>query len=285
MAIARLKKIPYVLSPHGLLCEWSLQQSVRKKQIFLNLIEQANLDSSQAIHFTAEQERQEASCLKIAAPSFVVPLGLALPPLRADAHQRLRQHLQLPEDEFVILFMSRLHPKKGLEFLIQALAQLTPARFTFILAGSGSAEYLATIKSLLAAHQLLERTHLAGFAEGDTKNLFLQGSDLFALTSYSENFGVAVLEAMAAKLPVLLTPGVALASIVQQHQLGWVVEQDVQAIALAIADYLNYPEQGQEIGDRARQLILEKYSWGAIADQMGQAYQNILQKKPLATLY
>jgi glycosyltransferase involved in cell wall biosynthesis len=284
MAIARLQKIPYVVSPHGLLCEWSLQQSVRKKQIYRQLIEQKNLNGSQAIHFTAEQEQQEAAGLNISAPSFIIPLGLTLPAAIPNPRQRLRQQLQIPEQEFVVLFMSRLHPKKGLDYLIQALGQLTHERFTFILAGSGAPEYLDQVKSLLTLHQLSDRTHLAGFVEGETKNLFLQGSDLFALPSYSENFGVVVLEAMAAKLPVLLTPGVALAPMVQQHQVGWVVEQDVKAITTAIADALHCPNQGKEMGERAEQLIAEQFSWSAIATQMEHTYQTILQKKPLAAL-
>ncbi len=279
MAIARRQKIPYVLSPHGLLCEWSLQQSARKKQIYRQLIEQKNLDGSQGIHFTAEQEQQEAASLNIAAPSFIIPLGLTPPTVLSNARQLLREQLQIPAQEFVILFMSRLHPKKGLEYLIQALGALTHERFTFILAGSGAPEYLDQVKSLLALHQLSDRTHLAGFVGGETKNLFLQGSDLFALPSYSENFGVVVLEAMAAKLPVLLTPGVALAPMVHQHQVGWVVEQNVKAITTAIADALHCPQQRKEMGDRAYQLISEQFTWSAIGSQMQQVYGDILQQK------
>ena len=94
-----------------------------------------------------------------------------------------------------------------------------------------------------------------GLFKEKIKDLLIQGSDLFALTSHSENFGVVVLEALAVGLPVLVTPGVALASVVQQHQLGYVASLDVSAIASAIEKHLTNPQQANEMGTRARQLI------------------------------
>lgn len=284
MAIARYKNLPYIVSPHGLLCEWSLQQSTRKKQSYLKLIEQANLNHSQAIHFTSQQEQQEVSQLELSAPSFVLPLGLTPPKLIPDARYRLRQRFNIPADEPVILFLSRLHYKKGLDYLIPALSQLTHHRFTFILAGNGTPDYEAQIQSLLISTGLCDRTHVVGFVEGETKDILMQGSDLFALTSHSENFAVAVLEALTVGLPVLVTPGVALASVVSQHQLGYVPDLDVFAIANALDAYLSAPQAAKDMGNRARQLILEKYTWKKIVSQMQHVYTNILQHKPFPTL-
>ncbi len=285
MAIARLKNVPYIVMPHGLLCEWSLQQSARKKQIYLSLIEKANLNHSQTIHLTSQQEQQEVSQLGLSTPSFVLPLGLSPPNVIPDARHRLRQYLNIPTDEPVILFLSRLHPKKGLDYLIPALGKLTHHRFTFVIAGSGSKEYEAEIESLLVSNGIRDRTHFAGFVEGETKNIFTQGSDLFALTSHSENFAVVVLEALAAGIPVLVTPGVALACVVAQQQLGYVPEMDVLAIASALDHYLSHPQEAKGRGDRARQFILEKYTWEKIASQMQQVYTDILQRKPIPTFY
>lgn len=278
MAIARLKGIPYIVRPLGQLCEWSLQQSARKKQIYLDLIERANIKHSQALHFTSELEQQEASHLNLGVSSFVLPHGLDIPAAIPDARLRLRQYLNVPLDQPIILFLSRLHPKKGLEYLIPALGKLNHHRFTFVLAGNGSPNYTDELKSLVVSTGIGERTHFAGFLEGESKNLFLQGSDLFVLTSHSENFGVAVLEALAAGLPVLITPGVALASIVQQHKLGYVIPQDVLEIANAVDDFLNSPQLGKQMGDRARQLVLEQYTWQNIACQMIEIYTKIIKK-------
>lgn len=276
MAIARSKNIPYIVTPHGLLCNWSLQQSAQKKQIYLKLIERANINSSQTIHFTSQQEQQEVSQLKLETPELVLPLGISLPKQIPDARLRLRQQFNIPIDEPIIIFLSRLHPKKGLDYLIPALSKVAHYRFSFILAGSGTPEYEAQLNSLITSSGLRDRTFFAGFVTGETKELLLQGSDLFVLTSHSENFAVAVLEALAVGLPVLITPGVALAAVVQQHKLGYVTDLNVLAITNALEHYLNHPQAAKEMGDRAYQMIHEKYTWKQIASQMQQVYVDIL---------
>ena len=278
MAIARLKGIPYIAVPHGMLCQWSLQQKESKKKTYLALIERANLNHSQALHLTSSQEEEELSQLNLKAPNFILPHGLSLPTPIPDARHQLRQRLNLPEEEPIILFMSRLHYKKGLEYLIPALGKLSHRRFNFILAGNGSPEYEAQIDELLTAAGMRDRTYHPGFVSGETKELFLQGSDFFALTSHSENFGIAVLEAMAGGLPVLATSGVALASTVKQHQLGYVTELDIPAIATAIEHHLNHPQQAKAMGDRARELILNRYTWKQIAARLIETYEAILNQ-------
>ncbi|WP_044207441.1 glycosyltransferase [Coleofasciculus chthonoplastes] len=285
MAIARLRGIPYIVRPLGQLCQWSLQQSAGKKQIYLNLIERANLQHSQAIHFTSLQEQREASELNLKPPSFILPHGVSVPAFIPDAHYQLRQRLNVPEDEPIILFISRLHPKKGLEYLIPALGKLADQRFTFVLAGSGSCQYEAEIDALLIAAGIDKRTYRSGFVTGEMKDLLLQGSDVFALTSHSENFGVVVLEALAVGLPVLVTPGVALASVVKQHQLGYVAELDVAAIASAMKQLLNHRQETKVMGNRARQLILEQYTWNRIALNLIEVYTAIIQKYPVPFFY
>ncbi|QHG18555.1 glycosyltransferase [Nostoc sp. ATCC 53789] len=283
MAIARFQGVPYIVRPLGQLCEWSLQQSSRKKQIYLQLIEKANLNYSKSIHFTSKQEQQEASQLNLSSPSFILPHGVDIPNINPNARQHLRQYLNLPNDEPIILFLSRLHHKKGLEYLIPALGKLSDYRFTFVLAGSGSQEYESEIKSLLVSNGIKNRTHIAGFVKGEIKDLIMQGSDLFALTSYSENFGVAALEALAVGLPVLLTPGIALADLVVQQHLGYVTELQVTAIAAAIQQVLDCPEEAQKRGDRARKFILENYTWDRIASKQISVYTEIIESQTVST--
>ncbi|MBU7586818.1 MAG: glycosyltransferase [Nostoc sp. TH1S01] len=278
MAIARLKKIPYIVTPHGLLCEWSLEQSQLKKQVYLKIIEQANLNSSQAIHFTSQKEQQEVLRLGLKSPNFVLPLGISLPNHISNASYRLRQKFNIPEDEPVILFLSRLHYKKGLDYLIPALAKLAHHRFTFILAGSGNPDYEAEIESLLGSHRLHNRTRIVGFVAGETKDILMQGADLFVLTSHSENFAVSVLESLSVGVPVLVTPGVALASVVQENQLGYVPEMDVFAIANALEDFLNNPQIAKITGIRASQFIRNKYTLEKLASQMKHRYAKIINQ-------
>ena len=274
MAIARIKKVPYICRPIGQLCGWSLQQKQQKKKLYLDLIERANLKGSQALHFTSEQEREEVNRLNLNTDSFILPHGLSVPTQIADAKQKLRQQYNLSDNEFVILFLSRIHPKKGLDHLIPALGKLADKPFTFILAGNGDRQYELEVTQLLEQYQIKERTLQVGFVEGETKNLLLQGSDLFALTSYSENFGVALLEALAAGTPALVTPGVALSSLVQQKDFGYVVGLDCDRIVESIEHCLNSPSELKILGKQAREFVIQNYTWNSNASQLIDLYRN-----------
>lgn len=277
MTIARLRKVPYIVRPLGQLCHWSLQQGQRKKQMYLNLVERANLNRAQFIHFTSTQEQQEANAIGLKSASIVLSHGLVMPPLLPEAKLRLRQSLNLPEDEPIILFLSRLHPKKGLNFLIQALSKLQNHRFTLVLAGNATPEYETEVQLLAQKAGLTDRIRRLGFVTGEFKTLLLQGSDLFALTSHSENFGIAVLEAMANGLPVLLTSGVALASVVEQSQLGWVTPLEHSAITSAFQQFFDNPTQAEQMGNDARIMVNQKYTWNQIATDLIKYYESALQ--------
>jgi glycosyltransferase involved in cell wall biosynthesis len=268
MAIARIQKVPYINRPLGQLCKWSLQQSKLRKQIYLNVIERSNLLHSQAIHFTAQQEQEEFNLLKLNIPSFVLPHGVKVPELISDAQERVRKLLQIPDRSPIILFLSRIHPKKGLEYLIDALGRLKDYNFAFVIAGSGESNYVSQMQDLLVTHGIRDRTYLVGFVEGETKNLYLQGADLFALTSHSENFGIAAIESLSSGTPVLITDGVAIAPMVQEQAIGYVTKLEIKAIASTIQDFFEHPYIATQKGDRARQYIAEHYAWTKIAQKL-----------------
>jgi glycosyltransferase involved in cell wall biosynthesis len=277
MSIARLKCVPYITTPHGLLCEWSLQQSGQKKQAYLNLIERANLDRARTIHVTCEQERDDVVALNFKSPISILPLALTeMPAEIPNAAKLLRQSLNCPADEPIILFLARLHYKKGLEYLIPALGKLGDRRFTFVIAGNGSPAYEAEIKALVVAAGIEQRTRMVGFVEGDRKDLLIQGADLFALTSHSENFGIAVLEALIVGTPVLLTPGVGLASVVRDNDLGYVADLNIDAISQALDRHLSDPGRSKQLGIRARQFAIENFTWDKIATGLIQVYQTLV---------
>jgi glycosyltransferase involved in cell wall biosynthesis len=111
---------------------------------------------------------------------------------------------------------------------------------------------------------------------GEIKDILLQGSDIFVLTSHSENFGVAVLEAMAAGLATIVTPGVALASMIKENQVGYVPELDIVEIAKTIEYCLSHSQEVKATSDRARQFIQENYTWDYIASKMVSIYQDTI---------
>jgi glycosyltransferase involved in cell wall biosynthesis len=275
MTVARLQGIPYIVSPLGLLCTWSLQQSAQKKQMYLQMIERQNLNHCKALHFASTLEQQEVSSLHLNPSGFVLPHGLNCPAPIANARQKLRQFLDLPKDETIFLFLSRLHPKKGLDFLLKALNKISHHQFTLVIAGQGEPGYEQELQNLVEQLGLKKRVRFVGFVGGETKDIMLQGADLFTLTSFSENFGIAVLEALAAGLPVLITPEVALADIVKAEQFGLVLPLEVDVIAYGLQYFLFNRQVYKEIGTRACSYVAQNYSWEKVAVNFAKAYEVI----------
>ena len=281
MTIARAKSIPYVCTPHGLLGEWALRQKSIKKQIYLRLVERSNIEGARALHFTAEMERNESRRLGLKVPDFVCPCVVNLPKPTEDASRLLRNELAVSGDEPIILYLSRIHTKKGLEYLIPALAANNDIPFTFVLAGSGDPAYELKIRHLVDELGIQDRTRFPGFVTGESKNLLLQGADLFVLTSHTESFGIAVLEALGAGTPVLITPGVALSPLVKDKGLGYVPNLDVNAITAALRRFLNERETARLMGQRGREYVHRHYAWSRVASDLIQVYQSVLSQQPL----
>jgi glycosyltransferase involved in cell wall biosynthesis len=285
MTIARLRRVPYLTTAHGLLREWSLNHRRQKKQAYLQLIERSNLDGASAIHLTCQQERDELQAVNLRAPAFILPLALTeIPAQIPHAASLLRQSLNCPADEPILLFLSRLHFQKGLDYLIPALSKLRDRRFTFIIAGTGTPAYEAEVRSLLVAAQIVERTQMIGYVDGERKDLLLQGADLLTLTSTSESFGMAVLEALGSGTPVLVTSGVGLATVVRDHNLGYVADLEIEAITQALDRYLTDPACAQQMGIHARQFTVDNYNWDKIAAELVRVYQRIVDRQPLPSI-
>ena len=282
MWMARKRQKPYISRPLGQLDAWALQQSAVRKKLYWTLIEKRNLQEASAIHFTAERERTEATRLGLNAPSVVIPHGVDIPANISNARARLRDQLGLPYDEPIILFLSRVHPKKGLDYLIPALGKLKGRRFSFILAGTGDPSYEAEVARFLRLAEIEDRTKRVGFVEGEFKQLLLQGSDLFVLTSHSENFGIAVIEALAADLPVLITPSVALADTVSSAGFGYVVKLDATHIAEAIDAHLRKADRLEGSPARTADYVAAHYSWSSVAQKLRALYEKVCSKSLLS---
>ena len=275
MAQLRRQRLPYIQRTIGQLNRWSLSQSRARKQLFLKLVDRANLQGARALHFTSEAERQEAGDLHLATPSFVLPLGVPpLPQLTLD-----RQVDRNTLDPTRLLFLSRLHPKKQLPVLLDALAALKrshPSRsWQLDIAGDGDPEYLQHLKQHCNALGLNPQVIWHGFVAGAAKQQLLQQADWFVLPSASENFGIAAAEALMAGTPVLLSPGVALAADVQAAQAGIICEPTVEALAACLEQCLEPPSL--RIRQAARQLAEQQFSWSSISRQLIGHYEAALR--------
>ncbi|MGK7876201.1 MAG: glycosyltransferase [Xenococcaceae cyanobacterium] len=276
-AIARWQGVPYIVRTLDHLSPWSLAQSRLKKQLYLFLIERHNLNLAAAIQCTSAREAENVRNFGIQTPTITLPVVVNQPSDVPEAQQKLRNIYKIPATTPVVLFLSRLHYKKRPDLLMQALSQLAAHNHNFhlILAGSGEPDYVNSLKNLVASLGLASATTFAGFVTGENKDILLQGSDLFVLPSFSENFGIAVAEAMAAGLPVIVTPGVQIAPEIAEAKAGLVVKGEANALSSAIAQLLTSPKLRQQLGENGKRLVSCRYSWQVIAAQIISVYTTI----------
>ncbi|MEP0928069.1 glycosyltransferase [Leptolyngbya sp. SLC-A1] len=285
--LAQYRGVPYITRTIGQLTPWALQQSQHRKQIYSRLIERPTLNRAAAVHCTTVAEAEDVRRFGVTAPTLVLPLGVNPIAVDLSAAARLRDRYAIPTNSTITLFLSRLHEKKRPDFLLRAFAQLAPKSqgHHLLLAGSGEAGYCDCLHALTHTLGIADSVTFTGFVSGSDKNLLLQGADLFALPSYSENFGIAVAEALAASLPVIITPDVQIAPDVAAVQAGLVVPDRLEDWTEALDTLLCSSSLRTQLGQNGQRLAKTKYSWPAIAQNLSQSYDEILTGQPLSFAY
>jgi glycosyltransferase involved in cell wall biosynthesis len=276
--IARRNKLPYILRPLGTLDPADLQKKKQLKQIYGLLWEKPNLAGAAAIHFTSEEEAKISARFGTTTKDLVIPLGVDLP-ANLPPLGTTRKQLGIDSNTKLILFMSRIDRKKGLDLLLPALESLQTEglNFHFVLAGGNpqDSDYEAEIKTKIANSSLKQLTTITGFVQGDLKLGLLIDADLFVLPSYYENFGIAVAEAMAVGTPVVISNGVQIWQDIEAMAAGWVTPCDVAQLTNSLREAIVSDAERKQRGENARQLAKQQYSWSAIALQMIQVYQSL----------
>lgn len=283
MRVARKLHVPYAVRPMGHFCHWSLEQRSLVKKVQLALITRHNVNGAAFIHTTSRMEAAETAELGFASPCKVLPHGIDLPPTIVNARETLRVELGLPLDRMLLIFMSRFHEKKGIELLLEACSNLSAHTFNLILAGTGDERYVNSLKRRIADSKLDACVKWYGFATSERKWRLLQGGDIFVLPSRSENFGIAVLEALACGLPVIASDQVALGDEVAAESLGRLVPLDVKALTRALSQLMGATDERVSIRSRAIKLVREQFSWPAVARQVVAAYQECIGKARQST--
>ncbi len=284
--VCRWKNLPYLMRPLGTLDPADLQKKKQMKQLYASLLERPNLAGAAAIHFTSEQEAKVSERFGVETPDVVIPLGVALPdlPERAAAQASVRAAFDIPAERTIVLFMSRVDPKKGFDLLLPALEKLHQrgCLFHFLLCGANPQDraYEDDIRRQIQAASWADQATLSGFVSGQLKAQILSAADVFVLPSYYENFGIAVAEAMAASIPVVISDQVHIWPAIQSSAAGWVVPCEVKALTEALELAIAQPEERRHRGQNARRCAQEKYSWEAIAQRITTTYQQLLDAKP-----
>lgn len=271
MVQSRQARVPYLLRTIGQLSPWSLARSKARKQLMLRLVENRNIESARFLHFTTSLERDECfMALGQSLPSLVSPLGVRLPLLIPQRSER--------SDGLRLVFLSRLHPKKQLEVLLRALAQLQlvspQTAWQLDIAGTGDPAYVASLKDLAQLLNVAPRCRWLGHVQGEAKTSLLQEADWFVLPSAAENFGIAVVEALAAGTPVIVTPQVAVADLIDRAGAGLICSGDPSALCQLLLQHSHGPSPAMRLS--ARSLAESTFSWSSVADQLETSYRRML---------
>jgi len=284
-SLARKHGVPYVIRPLGVLNQWGMQNRRRLlKRLSLGLIEHRILRDASAVHFTSEQEKLEAELSGVSGHSAIIPLGFDDSKFR-DLPSREHFFSRFPgaKDRQIVLFLSRLDPKKGLDLLLRAFSSIqnssdrsSGTQPVLVIAGDGDSKFVDELKTLARELGIVDDVLWTGFLEGDDKLSALAAASIFVLPSFSENFGIALVEAMAAGLPCVTSDQVGLAPDVKESDAGLVVRCNPIELAAALKQLHDNPEMRSRLATNAQRLVSERFSLEAMTASLIELYDQVL---------
>lgn len=265
---ARNLGLPLVVSIHGMLEPWAWKYRAWKKRPAWWLWEHRNLRHAAVLRATARHEVESLRSFGLRNPIAFVPNGVHVPSVNRQALMKSSKSRTLNA-----LFVSRIHPVKGLLNWIAAWALVRPSGWRMIICGPDECGHTAQVRQAAAEAGLSAVFDFVGPAYDGEKEALYAGADLFVLPTFSENFGIAVAEALAAGVPVITTKGAPWEEL-QTHKCGWWTDIGVEPLAAALREATSLSDRERfEMGQRGRRLVETKYSWAQIGRDMRAVYE------------
>lgn len=278
--MARDRSLPYIFTPHGMLDPWSLAQSRLKKRLYMLWRLRKDLDHAAALHFTSAAESDGASALRLRPPRIVVPLGVdlsefeTLPPKGS-----FRAKHSIPQSRAVVMFLGRIHPGKGLELLVPAFANATRGgEAMLVIVGPDSENFRATVEADIARAGIGDRVLFTGMLRGGDRVAALRDADLFSLPSFHENFGLAVVEALACGVPVVITDEVNVHREITAAGVGAAVPTQVAPLTNELSRWLSDAAMRRAAAEKARDFVWQNYDWDKIARRWVDEYAAVTRR-------
>lgn len=277
----RRHSVPYIVRPLGTLDPWSMKQKSLRKRVFWHAGIKRMLSGAAAIHYTTKAEQQSVETSLGLNHGAVVPLGIEMHSTEpARAQEQLAKHLPELCGQPYVLVLSRLHPKKGLEVLVDAFLSLIQRPefrgVRLVLAGEGNASYVEMLKRKVEDHHAAQSILFPGWLSGERKDAALRNASLLALPSHQENFGVCVMESLTCGVPVLVSPQVNLAEQIESTGAGWIAEIDEGSLMAALAEALGSKSERVRRG-RAGQDLAKNFTWPQVATQLNELYRSVVE--------
>lgn len=265
--------VPYLIAPRGMLVGDMIRRKSRwVKTAWIDLVERRTLREAAAVHVTAELEAEELRKLSFELPELVcMPNGVDIPESYAPLHPSLSVLIGARP---YALFLSRISWKKGLDRLIRAWQQVP--ELLLVIAGNDDEDYEPTLRGLADQAGVADRVLFVGPVSDANKWALYAGAQFFLLPSYSENFGNAVVEAMAMSCPVIVSAEVGAAYLVESSGCGMVVNCNPEPLAQAARKLAGDSQLRRAMGERGAKAVIERLSWRAVAAQAEDAYQRAI---------
>ena len=274
---AKRARVPYIVRPLGTLNQWGMNhRRPWLKKLSFSLIESRILSNAAGVHYTSEQEANEAGQLGVSHAPLLVPNPVDLPTPFAP-RGAFRALFPVLSGKTIILFLSRLDAKKGIDLLLPAFARIRKNHpgVALVLAGSGDPVLIEKLRVQAQQLGLHDEVLWTGFLEGQQNAL--ADADIFVLPSYSENFGVAVVEAMGAGLPSVVSDQVGIHGQISLAGAGIVVECAVEQIESALARLIEDAGMRARMGENARHFA-QQFAPPQVALQLTKVYTTVLNR-------
>ncbi len=273
--LARRYRVPHLIAAHGMAEPWALRHKAIKKKLYTAIVEGKNLRHADCLHALSRPEVGHLRALAPRATVCLVPNGVNLAPLE-HLPSRAVLEAEYPElaGKFLLLFLGRLHVKKGLDLLAQAIALLSNDHpsIHLLLAGHDDGALQPFLNQMKEFGQL-DRVTCLGHVSGEQARKAWGAADAFVLPSYSEGFSMAILEALACRLPVLATTACHFPELADADA-GIVVEPNAEAVSSGLRELLERsPEERQGLGQRGRELVERRYTWDRQAERLAEVYR------------
>lgn len=280
---ARKQEVPYIIRPHGSLDPFlygKSSRSVALKRLYERWFDLPNLHAAGAIHYTAEEERERAAYLKLHAPSFVIPNGVDWQLFEKLPERGSFRSAHKLGDTPLILFLGRLHLTKGLDILIPAFdaVRRTVPDAQLAIVGPENDDYGQKVRGWVRERGLDETVHFIGHLDSADVIQAYVDADVFVLPSYTENFGMTVVEAMACGRPVVISDQVNIHREVSAAGAGLVTRCDAIEVAQTLIGLLNDAGRRCAMGEAGRRMVQERYTWPPIVDALTREYQAVVER-------
>jgi len=273
--------VPYIVRPLGVLNRWGVKnRRPWLKQLSFRFIERRILANAAAVHYTSEQEQVEAEELGVRSRAVIIPNAVDDTLLSFSCPRgRFRKQHSHVADRLIVLFLSRIDQKKGLDILLPAFARVK-ARFSqalLVIAGNGEPDFIGQLQHEARSLGIDKDVLWTGFLAGEEKRGALADADIFALPSYSENFGIAVVEAMVAGLPVVISDQVGIHREIATAQAGIVTKCDVNKLAQVLSVLIVDAQQRNRMGANGRCWVERHCSLKVVTEKLIALYQQIIR--------